>query len=245
MRTFLYATLSLLISLSAKADILSVHCPLGCPSNPEGNDLVFSHVYALSNNPETKFADWVAYEVDVINFGDSPGRKWKEEPLLSKNETLEEEDFKGIFSSELKSDKGHQAPLAAFAGSPYWSELNYTSNITPQDSDLNQGPWEKLEAAVRNAVSYRKSLFVLTGPLYRSDRPSMPNADEKHIVPSAYFKIVYDTSSNAAVFIMEQSSKRNDDYCQKRGTLESITESTVFDLPELDVNSSVYARLGC
>lgn len=58
------------LSATASADILSVHCPLGCPLNPEGNDLVFGHVYALSNNGDTKFADWVAYEVDVTNFGD-------------------------------------------------------------------------------------------------------------------------------------------------------------------------------
>ena len=37
------------ISLPAKADILSVHCPLGCPANPAGNDLIFGHVYAFSN----------------------------------------------------------------------------------------------------------------------------------------------------------------------------------------------------
>ncbi len=72
-----YLVASIIISglfLPVKAEILSVHCPLGCPGNPTGNDLVFSHVYALSNNSETKFADWVAYEVDVVNFGDSPGR---------------------------------------------------------------------------------------------------------------------------------------------------------------------------
>ena len=50
--------------LTAKADILSVHCPLGCPSNPIGNDLIFGHVYALSNDPDTKFADWAAFLLD-------------------------------------------------------------------------------------------------------------------------------------------------------------------------------------
>ncbi len=63
-----YLVASIIISglfLPVKAEILSVHCPLGCPSNPTGNDLVFSHVYALSNNPVTKFADWVEDEIRV------------------------------------------------------------------------------------------------------------------------------------------------------------------------------------
>lgn len=152
-----------------------------------GNDLVFGHVYALSNNPETKFADWVAYEVDVANFGNTPGRKWSTEPLLDESETLEPSDYKKASTSVLEADRGHQAPLASCAGSRYWSELNHLSNITPQDKDLNQGPWKYLVEAVRNAVSFRNSLFVVTGPLYTTEMPSMPKADEEHRVPSGYF----------------------------------------------------------
>ncbi len=75
-----------LTQTSIAGDVLSVHCP------PD-NDLVFGHITALSSNPTTKFTDWVAYEVDVLYFGPSPGQ-------------------------------GHQAPLASFAGSHHWDELN-------------------------------------------------------------------------------------------------------------------------
>ncbi len=63
----------------------------------------------------TKFADWVTYEVDVVNFGDSPGRSWKSDPLLSKDSTLEPGDYKSANTSTLKADRGHQAPLASIA----------------------------------------------------------------------------------------------------------------------------------
>ena len=63
--------------------------------NPEANKLIFAHLYALSNNPSTKLADWVAYEVDVGNFGPSPGRIWIADPLLNEDETLEEKDYLG------------------------------------------------------------------------------------------------------------------------------------------------------
>ena len=51
---------------------------------------------------------------------------------------------------------------------PYLAELNYLSNITPQHKNLNQGPWKKLEDAVRASVKYRESLFVITEPIYEA-----------------------------------------------------------------------------
>jgi endonuclease G len=237
---------SLLLSSAASADVLSVHCPIGCPSNPEKNDLVFGHLYAMSNNPDTKFADWVAYEVDVVNFGDTPGRKWAVDPLLDQNETLEAADYKGASSSSLEADRGHQAPLASFAGSRYWSELNYLSNITPQDKDLNQGPWKNLEEAVRGAVKFRNSLFVMTGPIFSVEMASLPGADEGHTVPSGYFKIIYNEKGESAAFIMQQSAGRKDRYCQAVADLSTVQESVHFELPSaLHIEQPMQSRVGC
>ena len=171
--------LSLIVySTIANAEIRSVHCPLGCPDlDIINNDVVFNHTYVLSNNPNTKFADWVAYEVNVLNFGDSPGRNWGNDPLIDDDESLEEADYKGAFK-QLKTDRGHQAPLASFAGHKYWAELNYLSNITPQKSALNQDSWVDLESAIRDAVGFRKSLYVITGTLYLGDEQPLPHADE-------------------------------------------------------------------
>lgn len=246
MKLFHIALLSIVLSSPLSAEILSVHCPIGCPSSGEENDLVFGHLYAFSNNPHSKFADWVAYEVDVINFGDTPGRKWAVDPLLDESETLEASDYNGASSSILEADRGHQAPLASFAGSRYWSELNYLSNITPQHKDLNQGPWKNLEEAVRHAVGFRDSLFVITGPVYSTDMPSMPGADEEHTVPSGYFKIIYNKKGEAAVFVMQQSAHRNDDYCQTMTELSDVQQVVGFELPrQLQRNQTIYSRLGC
>ena len=235
----------LLLALSpVQADTLSVHCPLGCPSNPEGNDLVFTHTYALSNNPNTKFADWVAYEVNVTNFGKSPDRNWASDPLLDDSETLEKNDYNGA-SKALNIDRGHQAPLASFAGSRWWYELNHLSNITPQRSDLNQGAWKALEAAVRNTVTYRESLYVITGTLYQRAVRALPKADEDHVIPSGYFKVVYDLKGNSAAFVMDQETPKGASFCTKRVKLDDISETVTFKLPELMDSEKVYQRLGC
>jgi endonuclease G, mitochondrial len=245
MKLRLFSLLSaLFFSTTINAAILSVHCPYSCPENPEGNDLIFNHIYALSNNPNTKFADWVAYEVNPINYGVSPGRDWGKEPLLDENETLEEKDYKGANKSVLEADRGHQAPLATFAGSRYWYEANYLSNITPQNKDLNQGPWKALEDAIRDAATYEYPLYVITGPTFDKSMPSMPGADEPHQVPSGYFKIVYDRSGGVA-FLMGQDSSRNDDYCEKTTSFSNVEKITGITLPKMNVDSKIKKLLGC
>jgi endonuclease G len=67
-KTIVYFTIFDLFSTIV--EIRNVYCPIGCPSfDINNNDVAFNHTYALSNNPTTKFADWVAYEVNVLNFG--------------------------------------------------------------------------------------------------------------------------------------------------------------------------------
>lgn len=231
--------------LYAMADIRSVHCPIGCPSLAiPNNDVAFNHTYALSNNPETKFADWAAYEVNVLNFGDSPGRKWLNDPLIDDNETLEEADYKSSHKI-IQTDKGHQVPLASFAGHQHWSELNYMSNITPQKSALNQGPWKDLESSVRQVVAFRKSLYVITGTLYLHAEEGLPKADEKHIIPSAYFKVVYDINGNSASFVFDQDLPRTADFCNQATTYSELKKLIPYSMPNLHDSKSILQRLQC
>jgi endonuclease G len=235
----------MLLSTNVASEIRSVHCPLGCPSLViQDNDVVFNHTYALSNNPTTKFADWVAYEVNVLNFGDSPGRDWGNDSLINDDESLEEDDYDGAFKN-LKTDRGHLAPLASFAGHPNWSELNYLSNITPQKSALNQGSWVDLEMAVRNAVGFRKSLYVITGTLYSEREKPLPGADEPHVVPSAYFKVIYDSKGNAASFMFDQDLPRNANYCEQTLSNEVLNLVIPFGMPSFVNSVEVLKRVGC
>lgn len=234
-----------LCSAIVNAEIRSVNCPLACPSlNILNNDVVFNHTYALSNNPKTKFADWVAYEVNVSNFGDSPGRNWGNDNLIDDDESLEEPDYKGAFK-QLKTDRGHQAPLASFSGHKNWTELNYLSNITPQKSALNQGSWVALEIAVRNAVSFRNSLYVITGTLYLEDEEPLPSADESHTIPSAYFKVIYDLKGNSASFLFDQDLPRNANYCEQMIKNKELNGIISYAMPSFSDSTKILKRLGC
>ncbi|MEC4724297.1 DNA/RNA non-specific endonuclease [Shewanella sp. D64] len=242
-----WITLAFLFSVPLQAtEFRTPNCPIGCPSlEIKGNVVIFERLYALSQSQKTQFADWVAYEVDVMNFGNTTNRTWKNNPLLEEDERLEKGDYTDA-SNKLGVDRGHQAPLASFVGSRYWSTLNYLSNITPQAKGLNQGPWKNLEEAVRDAVGFRENLYVITGTLYNKQMDGLPKADEVHSIPSDYYKIVYDHKGNSAAFLMSQSLTRSTDYCTTKKSISDLRQVVPYSLPsKLKDGSQILKRLGC
>jgi len=200
-----------------------IHCKhffWGYPTGaPESNDMIIREALALSNNDETKFADWVCYKLDPSMIWDTTDseRKWRSDPWLEESETLEPSDYTKA-SAELDVDRGHQAPLASFKSTLYSRQTNYLSNITPQAKALNQGPWMRLEGAIRDLVRTNRSVWVMTGPLYESDMDPLPKADEEHRIPSGYWKLVaIGTRGKASdlkvtAFIMGQDTERGADF---------------------------------
>ena len=229
---------------------LNRFCLGGCPTGKPDNERIHHHILTLSNNPRTKFADWVAYEVHAKNFGKSRDRQWRIDPSLNPSNTLEPEDYYGAFQT-LKTDRGHQAPLASFSATPYWYETNYLSNITPQKSQLNQGPWKKLEARVRSlARLYEESLFVLTGPAYANVKEKLPSADETHEIPAQFWKVVALVEGSEVAmssFMFEQHTPRSTPLCAGLVDLATIEEVTELDFPRIwhEAPDSLNRDFGC
>ena len=196
--------------------LVQFHTLYGLPlGTPESNTLIARPIYCLSNNRETKFADWVAYRIDAQTMsGDSKTkRNWKADPNLAEDETLEPDDYKGAHAT-IHTDRGHQAPLASFKGTNYWHQTNYLSNITPQKSALNQGPWKQVEDEVRDLAA-KQPVYVMTGPLYERETEALPGANEPHRVPSGYWKIIAVQSFQGqpievVAYIFDQNTPRSD-----------------------------------
>ncbi|MEE9214035.1 MAG: DNA/RNA non-specific endonuclease [Thermodesulfobacteriota bacterium] len=242
---FVIPYLILSYTLHSQAEFPEIHCKhfiYGYPTGTQStNDLIIRDIYALSSNDETKFADWVAYRLDkeTVTGDVETKRNWKPDPLLEDSETLEPADYKDAHNV-LKTDRGHQAPLAAFKGTDSWQETNYLSNITPQKSNLNQGAWKKLESKVRKLAKAGNTVYVMTGTLYEKDMPQLPKADEPHKVPSGYWKIVIVpgnsiNSLKSASFIFDQDTPRSDKVINHLVTINDIEERSGLDfLHELE-----------
>jgi endonuclease G len=227
-------------------------CFGGCPTgSPKTNEQISHHLLILSNNPSTKFADWVAYTITSKTLGSHCQRKWMQDPDIPPGDTLSPADYRDVRIA-LESDRGHQAPLASLCGSPYWQEADYLSNITPQKSSLNEGPWEMLEKAERNLLQHDfATVHSLTGPLYERTMPALPNARLSHAVPSAYWKVIAVEDKDGlrvAAFVMEQDSGRGDAYCSKISTVAEVEKRSGLKFPsqiENDAIRKLLPALGC
>jgi endonuclease G, mitochondrial len=229
--------------LNIDAQYNEIHCKhfiYGYPKgSPATNDLIIRDAYALSSDDSTKFAEWVAYLVDSVSIqGDKKDRKWAADPWLGENETLEPNDYTGA-AEALKVDRGHQAALASVKGARDWESSNYLSNITPQRSILNQGLWKNVEDLERDLVAVYGKVYVLTGTLYQKAMPPLPKADEPHVVPSGYWKVVTvfkpDGSPETISFMFSQDTPKNDDIKKYITSIDEIEKAAHLDIfPEMD-----------
>lgn len=234
---FFFVMIQPINSFSAAPEIHCKHFFYGYPTGtPASNDMIIRDIYAMSSNDATKFADWVVYRLtsETVSGDVETSRRWKADPWLGKEETLEPADYKGA-NSALKTDRGHQAPLASFKGTDDWAETNYLSNITPQKAALNQGPWKKLEDKVRKFVLKGNTVYVMTGPIYEKEMPTLPGADEPNKIPSGYWKIILTQptsnidSIKAASFIFDQSTTRRASVINHLVTINQVETKTGLD----------------
>ena len=221
--------LAALLSLAAPAtaadsELYTFHCLWGCPVGaPATNDTLVREIYTLSSNDLTKMADWVAYRITPQTIAASQGeRNYRIDPWLDRSETLDEAQYAGA-PGTLHIDHGHQAPLAAFSGTPQWDDTNVNSNMTPQASALNQGTWQRLEGWERSvSLQTNGPVYVYTGPLFERLMRPMPAGPAYHRVPSGYWKVVALPDGRMSAFIMDQNTPRNAKHCDFRVPLELV-----------------------
>ncbi len=231
-----------------QSELHTFHCLHGCPIGaPATNDVVVREIYTLSSNDLTKLADWVAYRVTREGIGESGDREWQRDPWLSADETLAPNAYDGA-SSALHVDRGHQAPLSSFSGTPHAADTNILSNITPQSSALNQGPWVRLEDRERElAKRLGVPVYVYTGPLFERMMRPLPAGGTYQRVPSGYWKVVALGDGRATAFVFDQSAARRSAYCEARvSLLHAELRSRLVLFPEATTPfAGLDAELGC
>ncbi len=104
--------------------------------------------------------------------------------------------------------RGHMAPAADMKWSADALKDSYVMlNICPQREELNAGAWRRLEEKVREWAQRDRELVVITGPIWKGERPLSPSAigKGKVAVPTHFFKVVaapYARPMRAIAFVM-------------------------------------------
>ncbi len=92
-------------------------------------------------------------------------------------------------------DRGHMTPSGDEPGIPAQQQSFLLSNIVPQTAELNRGPWEGVESAVRGWARQEGEIFVVTGPGYDPDQ-TRTIGEGRIPVPAVTWKAIYDPAAN-------------------------------------------------
>ena len=130
------------------------------------------------------------------------------DPRTSTNGRAKASDYKNVQPSV---DRGHLAPAGNAISARGMAQTFALSNIFPQDSDNNRGPWRKIEADVRKYISRSEGdTYILSGLIFDKQENSVKIGKNKVWKPSRIFKLVYNPSEDKIwVYLMKNESTNN------------------------------------
>ncbi len=106
-------------------------------------------------------------------------------------------------------DRGHMAPAADMPTRKAQHESFSLANVVPQNRHNNQVLWSAIEGATRHLANVRGELYVVTGPVFESDKIERING--RVFVPTHVFKAVVDPAKDeGAAWIAKNDD--SDDY---------------------------------
>ena len=261
---------SLLVATIANAQTVHIsHCLSGCPvvaesTAIENSELIVRQLYVASINARNGLANWQAYRVlaDSVGVASLLPRVWFEDSLVSRGAAqLEVIDSAKLIEQDvpidgeersyqlgginlLSEDQGRLVPMSSFAGTPYWSELNFLSNMAALPFELRAGSWSRLDQAINELADKIGEVYVISGPIYNGHEKEMI---ESAVKPSAYFKVI-STPESLSAFIFDRNVRQHVSFCDQVSTLELIeaaTGLTLFPQRENAIAATLHAQLTC
>jgi endonuclease G, mitochondrial len=160
------------------------------PSSSE-NEIIMHNNYTLSYVEKYEQAEWVAYELKKsdLNYNNNNFERpfFIEDPQVESGSA----DWRNYRKSGY--DKGHLCPAGDRKFSKIaFDETFYTSNISPQKHDFNEGVWNRLEQKVRYWAGKYDGIYVVTGGVFTDNMKTIGSEDVA--VPNYFYKVLLDTS---------------------------------------------------
>ena len=187
------------------------------------NQIIRHEFYTLSYNEKYEQAEWVAYQLksDMISNNHFERPFFIEDKLV----TTRSADWRNYKNSGY--DKGHLCPAGDMKFSKKsFDDTFFTSNISPQKHDFNDGVWNRLEGKVRYWAQKYNSIYVVTGGVLKNGLPEIGR--ENVAVPQAFYKVLLKNDGGnykmiAFLVPSEDSSKPLYEFVISVDELENIT----------------------
>ncbi len=263
------AVVACIAASGSAQNIYISHCMGSCPDSATtaNNEIIVRHLFAASINADNGLADWMAYRVVEAALGVASllPRVWRvdnlqftESPYLRLSDNvrvINQPDLSGRADQSYRvnaliidaRDNGRLVPMSSFAGTPFWSDLNYLSNLAVLPSALREGSWSRLDQAINELAARSGELFVVSGPLYLIQEPLNARDRPELAQPSAYYKLVANRRSHLA-FIFPSDLPQHAHYCDQLSSLLEVEQLSGLQLfPDMQDSSTteLVAALHC
>ncbi len=171
------------------------------------NQIIKHEFYMLSYNEKYEQAEWVAYELKANMVSSQHFKRpfFIEDPLVETHSA----DWRNYKKSGY--DKGHLCPAADMKfNKKSFDDTFFTSNISPQNHEFNDGVWNRLEGKVRYWAQKKGTICVITGGVLQDGLKKI--GAENVSVPNYFYKVLLDNSSNKpkmiAFLVPSQNSEK-------------------------------------
>jgi DNA/RNA endonuclease G (NUC1) len=232
----------------------------GEPTDADASDdfIVRHEQFTASYNPNRGSPNWVSYDLDAAHFGaEDRCDCFTMDPDLPASFThLTTADYTdaGAFHG-YGIDRGHMVrSFDRTTGSLDNARTYLLSNVVPQASDMNQGPWANLENDLGDLARVQgREVYIITGPA--GDKGTLKN-EGKIVIPTSTWKVAvvlphdqgladivdYRDLEVIAVNMPNEPGVRNVDWNTYRTTVDAIEALTGYDLLALlpdDIENAV------
>ena len=214
------------------------HAPFGLAHAKNNDETLIVSEYLINYDPILRIPSYASYRLEKK---DIVRRKrvhcFREDPRLEISQRSKLVDYRNT-----GFQRGHLVPRADMNRSRTVMLNTYVlSNMMPQYGHFNGGIWKTLEASVRAWAIKKRSVLVVTGPIFDYDADGKPDEPdsiikleprEKVAIPSHFFKIVLHTKPSGFVntlsVVLAHSNGEE---------LKSITTVATLDIIEANLTS--------
>jgi endonuclease G len=221
-------------TLSPERDLLP------SPKMPFASQVIAHIGYVVSYNADFKVPNWVLYE---LNYAETLGN------IPRKNSFAVDPEVPDSVMAQLTDyrnsgyDRGHMAP----AGDMKWDakameESFYTTNICPQNHNLNSGDWKELEEQVRDWAIKNEKVYVVCGPIVKKNYATV--GANNVAVPDSFYKVVLmyrdgNWRSLGFVFANKSGNKPLDTYAKSVDEVEKLTGLDFFSVLPDEIENEI------
>lgn len=207
--------------------------------------------YTILYDEDTYVSYWVAYPLCHSHLTSGREEVWAYDAIVPKSSQTSVKSGYGASCPTANYPKnfyarGHQIPNADRNGVPeMMAQTYYSTNMTPQiQNGFNGGIWAKLETAVREAVPYGDTLYVVTGASFRKVNENLAakkivnkNDGKSLPVPNYYWKVLLKverdngelSSARTLGFWLPHDDLKGHSYMEYAVSVDQIEQWTGFD----------------